>query len=66
MVLVTAALTSTAFGTGVLVGLALGASSVAGAYACREARRAGAEERPPRPRAEAREEQPRRPGRTEA
>lgn len=66
MVLVTAALTSTAFGTGVLVGLALGVSSVAGAYACRRARRVGVEERPPGPRPEAKEEQPGRPGRAEA
>ena len=66
MVLVTAALTSTAFGTGVIMGLALGASTVACAYACREARRVGVEERPPGPRPEAREEQPRRPGSTQA
>jgi hypothetical protein len=44
MVLVLAALTGTAFGTGVIVGLA----------------------RPPGPQPEAREEQPRRPGQTEA
>jgi hypothetical protein len=66
MVLVLAGLMSTAFGTGVIVGLALGASSVACAYACREARRVGAEERPPGAQPEAREEQPRPPGRTEA
>jgi hypothetical protein len=66
MMLVTAALTSTAFGTGVLVGLALGASSVAGAYACREARRARVEEKPPRPGRETTEEPPRRPRPTEA
>jgi hypothetical protein len=65
MVLVTAALTSTAFGGGILVGLALGASTVACAYACREARRVRVEEGPPKPRPEAKEEQPRRPGRTE-
>jgi hypothetical protein len=66
MVLVLAALTGTAFGTGVIVGLAVGASSVACAYACREARRVGVEERPPGPRPEAREEQPRPPGGTKA
>jgi hypothetical protein len=66
MVLVSAALTSTAFGVGVIVGLAVGGSAVACTYACREARRVEAEERPPRPRPEAREERPRRPGRTEA
>jgi hypothetical protein len=66
MVLVWAALTGTAFGTGVIVGLAVGASSVACVYACREARQVGAEERPPSPRPEAREEQARRPGRTKA
>ena len=44
MVLVLAALTGTAFGTGVIVGLAVGASSVAFVYACREARQVGAEE----------------------
>ena len=53
MVLVTAALTSAAFGTGVIMGLALGASTVACARACREARRAGVEEMPPRPGPEA-------------
>lgn len=66
MALVLAALTSTAFGMGVIAGLAVGASSVACAYACREARRVGMEERPPGPRPEAREEQARRPGRTKA
>ena len=66
MVLVTAALTSAAFGTGVIMGLALGASTVACARACREARRAGVEEMPPRPGPEAREKQPRPPGRAEA
>jgi hypothetical protein len=66
MVLVVAALTSTAFGAGVIVGLAIGGSTVACAYACREARRVSVEERPPRLRPEAREEPPRRPGRTEA
>jgi hypothetical protein len=66
MVLVLAALTSTAFGTGVIVGLGLGASSVACAYACRKARRVGVEERPPSAQPETREEQPRPPGRTEA
>ena len=64
MVLVLAALAGTAFGTGVVVGLAVGGSTVACVYAYREARRVGADERPPRPRPEAREEQPRRPGRT--
>ena len=66
MLLVLSALTSTAFGTGVIVGLAVGGSAVACAYACREARRVEAEERPARPQAEAREGQPRRPGRTKA
>jgi hypothetical protein len=66
MVLVVAALTSTAFGTGVIMGLALGGSAVACAYACREARRVSVEERPLRHRPEPREEKPRRPGRTEA
>jgi len=65
MMLITAALTSTAFGTGVLMGLALGASTVACARACREARRAGVEERPPRPGPKAQEEQLGRPGRTQ-
>jgi hypothetical protein len=49
MVLVLAPLTGTAFGTGVIVGLAVGASTLAGTYACREARRVGGEERPRRP-----------------
>jgi hypothetical protein len=66
MALVLAALTGTAFGTGVIVGLAIGASTVACAYVCREARQVGVEERPPGPRPEAREEQPRQPGSTEA
>jgi hypothetical protein len=62
MVLVLSALTSAAFGTGVIVGLAIGGSAVACVYACREVRRVGAEE----PRPEAREEQPRRRGKTKA
>ena len=66
MVLVLAALTGTAFGTGVIVGLAVGASSVACVYACRKARQVGAEEGPRSPRPEAREEQARRPRRTKA
>jgi F0F1-type ATP synthase membrane subunit c/vacuolar-type H+-ATPase subunit K len=66
MVLILTALTSTAFGTGIIMGLALGASSVACAYACREACRIQADERPARPRPETREKQPRRPGRTKA
>jgi hypothetical protein len=66
MVLVLAALTGTAFGTGIIVGLGLGASSVACAYACREARRAGVEERPPSSQPETREEQPGQPRRTDA
>jgi hypothetical protein len=66
MVLVLAALTGTAFGTGVIVGLAVGGSTVAGAYACREARRVEVEEKPPGPRPEAREEKPGRPRRSEA
>jgi hypothetical protein len=67
MVLIVTALTSTAFGTGVIIGLAVGASSVACAYACREARcRVEAEERPPRPRPEARKEQPGQARRTKA
>jgi hypothetical protein len=66
MVLVLSALTSAAFGTGVIVGLAIGGSTVAYLYACREACRVGAEERPPRPRPEAREEQARRPRRAKA
>ena len=65
MVLILSALTGTAFGTGVIVGLAIGGSTVACVYACREARRVGAEE-PTSPRPEPREEQPRRPGRTKA
>jgi hypothetical protein len=65
MVLVLSALTGAAFGTGVIVGLAIGGSTVACVYACRGARRAEAEE-PPSPRPEAREEQPRRPGRMKA
>jgi hypothetical protein len=36
MVLVLAALTGAAFGTGVIVGLAIGCSAVACVYACRE------------------------------
>jgi hypothetical protein len=66
MVLILTALTSTAFGTGLIIGLAVGASSVAYAYACREARRVEAEERPPGPRPVAREEKPGRPRRTNA
>ena len=66
MVLVLATLTSTAFCTGVFVGLAIGGSTVARAYACREARRGGVEERPSGPRPEAREEQPGLPRRTKA
>jgi hypothetical protein len=66
MALVLAALTGTAFGTGVIVGLAVGGSAVACTFACREARRVGVEERPPGPRPEAREEKPGRPSRTEA
>ena len=65
MVLVLSALTSAAFGTGVIVGLAIGGSAVACVYVCREVRRVGAEE-PPSPRPEAREEQARRLGRTKA
>jgi uncharacterized protein (DUF58 family) len=65
MVLVLAALTSSAFGAGVIVGLALAGSTVACVSACREARRVGVEERPPGPRPEAREERPRSPGPTE-
>jgi F0F1-type ATP synthase membrane subunit c/vacuolar-type H+-ATPase subunit K len=64
MVLVFAALTGTAFGAGVMVGLAVGASSVACVYVCRKACQGGAEERPSSPRPQAREEQPTRPGRT--
>ena len=44
MVLILSALTGTAFGTGVIVGLAIGGSTVACVYACRKARRVGAEE----------------------
>jgi hypothetical protein len=66
MVLVWAALSGIAFGTGVIVGLAVGGSAVACTYACREARRVEVEEKPPGPRPEAREEQPRRPGSTQA
>jgi hypothetical protein len=58
MVLVLGTLASTAFGMGVIMGLAVGGSAAACAYACREARRVEAEERPPRPRAEPREERP--------
>jgi hypothetical protein len=65
MVLVLSALTGAAFGTGVIVGFAIGGSTVACIYACRKARRAGAEE-PPSPRPEPKEEQPTRPGRTRA
>jgi hypothetical protein len=65
MVLVLSALTGAAFGTGVIVGLAIGGTTVACVYTCRKARRVGAEE-PPSPRPEPREEQPRRPGRTKA
>ena len=65
MVLVLAALTGTAFGTGI-VGLAIGGSAAACAYRCREARRVGADERPPAPQPEAREEQARRPRRAKA
>lgn len=49
MILVLAALTGTAFGTGVIVGLALGASTLAGTYAYREARRVGGKKGPRRP-----------------
>jgi hypothetical protein len=62
MVLVLSALTGAAFGTGVIVGLAIGGSTVACVYACREARRGGAEEKSPGPGPEAREEKPRRRG----
>jgi hypothetical protein len=41
MVLVLAALRGTAFGTGVIVGLAVGGSMVVCAYACRDAHRVG-------------------------
>jgi hypothetical protein len=63
MVLVLSALTGAAFGTGVIVGLAIGGTTVACVYACRKARRVGAEE-PLSPRPEAREARPREPGRT--
>ena len=53
MVLVLSALTSAAFGAGVIVGLAIGGSTIACVYACREARRVGAE-KPPSYRPEAR------------
>ena len=66
MMLVTAALTSTAFGTGVIMGLALGASTLACARACRKGRRAEVEEGRPGPGPEAKEEQPGQPGRTDA
>jgi hypothetical protein len=66
MVLVLAALTGSAFGTGVIVGLAIGGATVACAYGCREAHRVAAEERPPSPRPEASEEWPRRPGAAKA
>jgi hypothetical protein len=66
MILVLAALTGTAFGTGVMVGLAIGGSTVACVYACREARGVETEERPPGPRPEPGQERPRRPGRTKA
>jgi hypothetical protein len=62
MVLVLSALTGAALGTGVIVGLAIGGSTVACVCACREARRVAAEE-PPTPPPEAREEQTRRPAR---
>ena len=61
MVLVLSALTSAEFGTGVIMGLALGASMIACVYACREAHRAGVEDRLPRPGPAAKEEQPGRP-----
>jgi hypothetical protein len=66
MVLVLSALTGAAFGTGVIVGLAIGGSTVACVYACRKARQVGAEERASSRRPEPREEQPRRPGRMKA
>jgi hypothetical protein len=62
MVLALSALTGAAFGTGVIVGLAIGGSTVACVYACREARQVGAGE-PPSPPPEAREERTRRPAR---
>jgi hypothetical protein len=65
MVLVLSALTGAAFGTGVIVGLAIGGSTVACVYACREACRVRAEE-PTSPRPEAREERARRPRRAKA
>ena len=65
MVLVLSALTGAAFGTGVIVGLAIGGSTVACVYACRKASQVGAGE-PMSPPPEATEEQPRRPGRTKA
>jgi len=63
MVLVLSALTGAAFGTGVIVGLAIGGPTLACVCACREARRVGAEE-PSSRRPEAREAPPRKPGRT--
>ena len=57
MVLVLSALTGAAFGTGVIVGLAIGGSTVACVYACRKARRVGAEE-PKSPRPEPKAESP--------
>jgi hypothetical protein len=63
MVLVLSALTGAAFGTGVIVGLAIGGSTIACVCACREARRVGPEE-PPSRRPEAREARPRKPGGT--
>jgi hypothetical protein len=65
MVLVLSALTSAAFGAGVIVGLAIGGFTATCVDACREARRVGAEE-PPSTRPVAREEQSRRRGRTTA
>jgi hypothetical protein len=66
MILVLAALTGTAFGTGVMVGLAIGGSTVACVYACREARRVETEERLADPRPEPRQGRPGRSGRTKA
>jgi hypothetical protein len=63
MVLVLSALTGAAFSTGVIVGLAIGGSTIACVCACREARRVGAEE-PPSRRPEARQARPREPDRT--
>jgi hypothetical protein len=63
MVLVFAALTGAAFGTGVIVGLAIGGSTVACVYACREACRVRAEETSLKPRPRAEEEQAKRPRR---